>query len=101
MDQSISDREARYKMAAIALQAPTIFAIPTKATREPAPVQVDVPAQRATSRREHSTDEEHMLANSVAAEWAMKLLYQRYKRYTFTLSPRRRRNVSTHEDIYQ
>jgi len=33
MDQSISSREASYKMAAIALQAPTLFVIPTKVRR--------------------------------------------------------------------
>jgi len=101
MDQSISSREASYKMAAIALQAPTLFVIPTKVRRKPSPVQVDAPVQIATSIRENSTDEELILAICGGAEWAMELLYRRYARYTFALAYRILRDVPTAEDIVQ
>ncbi len=91
----MSSREARYNMAAMALQAPTLFAIPTKVTRKLAPVQGDVAVQLATSIRENSTDEELILAMCGGAEWAIELLYHRYARYTFALAYRMLRDIST------
>jgi RNA polymerase sigma factor (sigma-70 family) len=88
-------------MAAIALQAPTLLVSPTKVTRKPTPVQVDVPVQLATSIRENSTDEELILAICGGAEWAMELLYHRYARYTFALAYRILRDVPTAEDTVQ
>ena len=88
-------------MAAMALQAPTLFVIPTKVTKELAPVQVDVPVQLATSIRENSTDEELILAMCGGAEWAIELLYHRYARYTFALAYRMLRDISTAEDLVQ
>ncbi|MFL5706709.1 MAG: RNA polymerase sigma factor [Ktedonobacteraceae bacterium] len=88
-------------MATIALQAPTIFAIPAKMTRKPSPVQVDIPGQIATSIRENLTDEELILAICGGAQWAMELLYHRYARYTFALAYRILHDASTAEDIVQ
>jgi RNA polymerase sigma-70 factor, ECF subfamily len=88
-------------MAAIALQAPTIFVIPATATRKLASDQVDIPVQIATSIRENSTDEELILAICGCAEWAMELLYHRYARYTFALAYRILRDVPTAEDTVQ
>jgi RNA polymerase sigma-70 factor, ECF subfamily len=88
-------------MAAIALQAPTIFVIPTKVTRKLAPVQVEIPVQITTSIRENSTDEELILTICGGAEWAMELLYHRYARYAFALAYRILRDVPTAEDIVQ
>src|SRR3954451_4864523 len=101
MDQSMSSREARDNMAAMALQAPTLFAIPTKVTQQLAPVQGDVAVQLAPSTRENSTDEELILAMCGGAEWAIELLYHRYARYTFALAYRILRDASTAEDIVQ
>ena len=88
-------------MAAIALQAPTLFVIPATATRKLASDQVDVPVQIATSIRENSTDEELILAICGGAEWAMELLYHRYARYTFALAYRILREAPTAEDTVQ
>jgi RNA polymerase sigma-70 factor (ECF subfamily) len=88
-------------MAAMALQAPTLFTIPTKATRKLAPVQAVVPVQLATSIRENSTDEELILAMCGGAEWAIELLYHRYARDTFALAYRILREISTAEDLVQ
>ena len=94
----MSSREARYNMAAMALQAPTLFALPTKVTKELAPVQGDVAVQLATSIRENSTDEELILAICGGAEWAMELLYRRYARQTFSLAYRILRDVPAAEE---